>query len=198
MNDYRIRLYQTCLYQMPAAVGIWCRAGDLEGLDEHFRRKLTAYRGKDVRCITDPVALDQYLADYVTWLCPVSVVAAAANIAAWHNGPRTGGIIGSLGGEVHAIDEHMVEILPQVWCLSYSGGPGLLLQGSRQAAWKVREFLEYPGKQYTCDEIRAYLKQQKVVTYLYVTDGSGGEGILAGGDGQKEERICLSNNNKLF
>lgn len=99
--------------------------------------ELTAFLGKqcvgvDVNSmITDPVALDQYLADYVTWLCPVSVVAAAANIAAWHNGPRTGGIIGSLGREVHVIDEHMAEILPQVWCLSYPGGPGLLLQGSR-------------------------------------------------------------------
>lgn len=107
-------------------------------------------------------------------------------------------IIGSLGGEAYVIDEHMAEILPQVWCLSYAGGPGLLLQGSRQAAWKMREYLEYPGQQFTWDDVRLHLKQQSVSAYLYVTDGSGGEGILACGDGQKEERICLSDNNISF
>lgn len=198
MNDYRVRLYRTCLYQVPAAVGVWCRAEDLDGVDGQIRRSLTAYQGEDVRCITDPVALDQYLADYVTWLCPLAVLAAAANIAAWQNGPRTGGIIGSLGGEAHVIDEHMAEILPQVWCLSYAGGPGLLLQGSRQAAWKMREYLEYPGQQFTWNDVRLHLKQQSVSAYLYVTDGSGGEGILACGDEQKEERICLSDNNISF
>ena len=85
MNDYRVRLYRTCLYQVPAAVGVWCRAEDLDGVDGQIRRSLTAYQGEDVRCITDPVALDQYLADYVTWLCPLAVLAAAANsgLAEW-------------------------------------------------------------------------------------------------------------------
>ena len=72
------------------------------------------------------------------------------------------------------------------------------MPGSRQAAWKMREYLEYPGQQFTWDDVRLHLKQQSVSAYLYVTDGSGGEGILACGDGQKEERICLSDNNISF
>ena len=189
--SYSCKLYRTEIDGKLAAIGIWCHTKDILSVDDEIRMNLLSCEGETMAHSMDPVAIDRYLAVFVERVCPPGVLAAAATLQAWTAGPRTGGIIGSMHQSAPGRGENPERLAADVWCLSYPGGPGIIVNSSLDTAWQLRAYLNRYGHEQPWPTLRKWLLRAGISHYLYVTDGSGGKGMLACGNSGNESLLHL-------
>jgi hypothetical protein len=155
-----------------------------KGLDRLFHREIPHTH--------DPVLLDRYLALALREACPKGTI-AAMSFCAWRFGPASGGVIGSLEEPPSSAGEEVEEISGGVWCCAFPGGPGFAAAGSRRGALEIRQAISDCRNQHCppWPEFQKWLLRRRIQSYLYVSDGSGGEGLLSAGGRNGSKTVFL-------
>jgi|GEM_PF-3578781 len=129
----------------------------------------------------DPVFLDQLMIDEIEKLCPYGVVVAGMTFCAWRHGPSAGGVIGNPGKSVSSACGELEQLSEDVWSSAYPGGPGFAILGNRKQALHAQQIVTgFRNRNIPpWDVFREWLQDEGIRSYLYVTDGSGRNGVLS-------------------
>lgn len=180
MSGYKLWLAvrSGVIQNRPFAAGVLCRRGIFpaawKGLEE-----LSKWQIPDAN---DPVLLDQMIALELAAVCPKEATAAAMTVGAWKVGPISGGVIGAPHSDSNSAAGELEELEPGVWCSAYPGGPGFVLMGDRASALEAQQTITGCRNQSASSwpAFRKWAQSHSIRNFLYVQDGSGGEGLLAG------------------
>lgn len=165
-------------YGCPFAAGVLCRETEADPLRMALSRLDEVINTRNTR---DPAALDEALADALRAVCPKETAAAALTIRTWQQGASSGGVIGRPHVPSAAAEGSWELLAEGLWCIAYSGGPGLVLAGEQVLIRRAAQIIS------ACRTLGqdAWEKLQPLLdaaeAYLYVTDGSGSAGVLAAG-----------------
>lgn len=174
----------------PLAIGILCRE-DAKVSVGYVLERMCLWVPPETY---DPLLLDQAMTDEMNILCSENVVAAGMSLCAWRYGPSAGGVIGAPRKLSSTADGELEELDENVWCCAYSGGPGFVVCGSKKQALTAQQIITGFRNQHMSpwQPFKKWLGDELIVNYLYVSDGSGEEGLLSVGGKNGATTFSLS------
>ncbi|MDD5921568.1 MAG: hypothetical protein PUC44_00065 [Eubacteriales bacterium] len=191
-REYHQIILTGFLSKIPFALGILYPPERETEVQEQLRSLSSQNIGIDPIDPWDGPGLDRKLSGLLNQSAFIGLP-AAVTACAWKCGPRAGSVIGLAGSADFSADENVSEVSPGLWCGAYPGGPGYLIAADRKKALYVDQEISVAHTLGT-DPLPAFLKaceKEKIKTYLFVTDGSGGDGLIAASalNGKKLEHL---------
>ena len=122
----------------------------------------------------DIYLVDFNLADVITKLSPVWVEAVGAAVAIPDITGSTGGILGNPFASKESANGVLEEIGPDLWLITFPGGPGVAFQGSYENGVKLQQLVlaQAPDIEGTVDSLLRFMPKISDI-FVIVTDGSG-------------------------